>query len=61
MTKNGLFVDEQHGFVPRRNCMTNLLTALEEWTRIIDEGGSLDLIYTDSAKAFDWFLVFAFS
>ena len=53
MTKNGLFVDEQHGFVPRRNCMTNLLTALEEWTRIIDEGGSLDLIYTDFAKAFD--------
>ena len=53
MTKNGLFVDEQHGFVPRRNCMTNLLTALEEWTKIIDEGGSLDLIYTDFAKAFD--------
>ena len=39
--------------VPRRNCMTNLLTALEKWTRIIDEGGSLDLIYTDFAKAFD--------
>ena len=53
MTKNGLFVDEQHGFVPPRNCMTNLLTALEEWTRIIDEGGSLDLIYTNFAKAFD--------
>ena len=53
MTKHGLFVDEQHGFVPRRNCITKLLTALKEWTMIIDEGGSLDQIYTDFAKSFD--------
>ena len=30
MTKNGLLVDEQDGFVPYRNCMTNLFIAIED-------------------------------
>ena len=53
MTKNGLLADEQHGFVPYRNCMTNLLTAIEDWSTMIDEGRVFDIIYTDFSKAFD--------
>ena len=30
MTRNSLLADEQHGFVPYRNCMTSLLTAIED-------------------------------
>ena len=53
MVRNGLIAEEQHGFVPNRNCMTNLLTAVEDWSSMIDKGMAFDLIYTDFSKAFD--------
>ena len=53
MTRNSLLADEQHGFVPYRNCMTNLLTAIEDWSTAIEEGKTFDFIYTDFSKAFD--------
>ena len=33
--------------------MTNLLTCIEIWTRMVEDGESIDIIYTDFAKAFD--------
>ena len=51
--ENGLLTNEQHGFVPYRNCMTNLLTEIENWSTMIDEGRVFDIIYTDFSKAFD--------
>ena len=53
MEVNDLFANEQHGFVPKRDCMTNLLIAMEKWTQVIEDGGNIDIIYTDFAKAFD--------
>ena len=47
-----MLADEQHGFVPYRNCMTNQLTAIEDWSTAIEEGKTFDL-YTDFSKAFD--------
>ena len=35
MNRNNLLSNEQHGFVPRRNCVTNLLTCIEIWTHIL--------------------------
>ena len=32
MSSNRLFADEQHGCVLNRECMGNLLLAMEEWT-----------------------------
>ena len=52
MNRNNLLSNKQHGFVPRRNCVTNLLTCIGIWTRMVD-GESIDIIYTDFAKAFD--------
>ena len=43
----------QHGFVQKKSCQTNLLVALEDWTRALDEGHDLDIIYLDFQKAFD--------
>ena len=53
MQTNKLFSNKQHGFVPDRNCMTNLLTCLELWTDMMEKGLPIDIIYTDFAKAFD--------
>ena len=53
LVKNNLISKSQHGFVPLGNCITNLLTCLEGWTNILECNDSVDVIYTDFAKAFD--------
>lgn len=51
--ENGALSDAQHGFVPGRSCVSQLLLVLEDWTRSIDEGTPIDAIYLDFKKAFD--------
>ena len=53
METNDLFSRAQHGFVPLRNCMTNLILCMESWTDYLENGLPIDIIYTDFAKAFD--------
>ncbi|KAI8480560.1 hypothetical protein Bbelb_416830 [Branchiostoma belcheri] len=53
MMEFNLFTDAQHGFVPGRSCMTQLLVVMEEWTRLLQEGKPLDVVYLDFRKAFD--------
>jgi len=53
LKRNNLISKAQHGFINNRSCTTNLLEYLEEVTRGIDEGKSIDVIYLDLAKAFD--------
>ena len=53
LVENNVLSDGQHGFVPGRDCMTQLLLCLEDWTSMIDAGHAFDVIYTDFAKAFD--------
>ena len=53
LVDNGLLSKDQHDFVPDRNCITQLLVCLEDWTRRLEEGKSFDVIYTDFSKAFD--------
>ena len=43
---------EQHGFMPRRSCMTNLAVYLRSAWDAISEGSQLDAIYTDYSAAF---------
>ena len=50
---NNLITEHQHGFVSGRSCLTNLLEVLEAWTRILDSGYGVDVIYLDYKKAFD--------
>ena len=45
--------EQQHGFVPGRDCSTNLSSLLQETYRAVDQGRQLDVIYTDFSKAFD--------
>ena len=44
---------QQHGFTKGRSCVTQLLDVMDAWTEILDEGGSIDIIYMDFMKAFD--------
>ena len=53
MQDNKLFSSKQYGFISGRSTSLQLLTMLEEWTKALDEGLSVDCIYMDYRKAFD--------
>ena len=48
-----LLSDDQFGFLPKRSCALQLLVVIEEWMRIVDCRGALDVVYLDFKKAFD--------
>ena len=50
---HGLLSQNQFGFVPGRSCALQLLVCMENWTKALDDGGNVDIIYTDFSKAFD--------
>ena len=50
---HSLLTDDQHGFRPRRSCSTQLLETIDAWSKILEEGTALDVIYLDFRKAFD--------
>ena len=48
-----LLANAQHGFRPGRSCSTQLQLAVEEWSRLIEKGEPVDVLYLDLAKAFN--------
>ena len=44
----------QHGFTVSKFCITQLLAAANYWTSSLEAGNSVDILYFDFAKAFDW-------
>ena len=53
MKTNKLFSKNQFGFIGGRSTVLQLLTVLDKWTEILDQGGIIDAIYLDFMKAFD--------
>ena len=53
LTSTGQLSMDQHGFRARRSCTTQLLEALEDWTKILENGDPIDVVYRDFRKAFD--------
>ena len=53
LDRNSVVTDAQHGFMSSRSCLTNLLEALESWTKALDDGYGFHIIYLDFKKAFD--------
>ena len=53
LTSNNLLSNSQHGFLPKRSCTTQLLTTMEHWTKEIQLGHPIDVLYFDFKKAFD--------
>lgn len=50
---NSIVSESQHGFMPGRSIATNLLLCLNDWTKLLDRGEPVDIIYLDFEKAFD--------
>ena len=50
---NHLFYEQQHGFLPRMSCVTHLLHKMEHWTKSLDDGNHVDIVYLDFCKASD--------
>jgi hypothetical protein len=53
LTDRCLINTTQHGFWPKRSCLTNLPEFLEYVTKYVDSGYPIDVIYLDFHKAFD--------
>ena len=53
LEKYNLITKSQHGFVKKRNCITNLLETVDLLTYGLANDKSFDILYTDFAKAFD--------
>ena len=53
MIANNLYSDKQFGFINARSTTLQMLHVLDIWSRILDEGGTIDAIYCDFMKAFD--------
>ncbi len=53
LSEFSLLTSRQHGFLPRRSTMTNLLVAEELITKLLGEGNAVDLIHLDLSKALD--------
>ena len=51
--ENKLFSNKQYGFIKGRSTTLQLLHLLDNWTNCLEEGGQMDIIYTDFEKAFD--------
>jgi len=47
MQENSVFSTAEHGFLPGRLFLTNLLKSLENWTKALDDGYGIDIIYID--------------
>ena len=50
---NKLFSNKQFGFIKGRSTVLQLLNLLDKWTKYLENGGQIDVIYTDFEKAFD--------
>ena len=52
MNSNNLFSNKQFGFIGGRSTL-QLLTMLDKWTKILDNGATIHAVYMDLMKAFD--------
>ena len=50
---NNLLSKDQHGFLPKRSTLTELLECLNQWMTAIERGEFVDVMHIDQRKAFD--------
>ena len=53
MSRNKLFSTQQFGFIKGRSTVLQLLNVMGSWTKALDNGESIDVVYLDFMKAFD--------
>ena len=50
---NNILCDHQHGFRPNHSCKTQLIAAANDFSMCLNNGGHIDALFLDFAKAFD--------
>ena len=53
LVENYLICKEQHGFMPFKSCVTNLVESLDIITSALNEDHFVDAVFADFSKAFD--------
>ena len=53
ISKNNIIPQCQHGFLPKRSTVTNLIECLDDWTGNYDKNFCTDIVYLDYSKCFD--------
>ena len=53
MLKHKFISKHQHGFLKGKSTVTQLIETLEDWTKELEKGNNLDVLYCDFRKAFD--------
>lgn len=53
LLKNRIIPKDQHGFVPKKSTITNMLECLNNWSLNFDKKLNTDIIYLDYSKCFD--------
>jgi hypothetical protein len=53
LLENKVFSGNQYGFIKGRSTVLQLLKVVDNWVKALDDGGQIDVIYTDFEKAFD--------
>ena len=53
LINNKVLSNKQFGFIKGRSTVTQLLMVMDTWTKSLEAGGQIDVIYTDLEKAFD--------
>ena len=51
--ENNLITQNQHGFLPKRSCLSNLICTIDGLTSLYDERKPVDELFLDLQKAFD--------
>jgi len=51
--RNCLLSDKQFGFLPGWSTTIQLIQVMEDWTKYLDRGNAVDVVYMDFMKAFD--------
>ena len=53
LDEHKLLSDRQHAFRKRHSCETQLMTVINDWAKILDDGGQVDTFILDFENAFD--------
>jgi len=53
LLENRLLHENQYGFIKGRSTSLQLLVIMDKWTEYLEQGGQIDVMYSDFEKVFD--------
>ena len=51
LQRNNILTPSQHGFRPGHSCETQLISAVDDWSKAINNGDKVDIAILDFSKA----------